>query len=208
VTLPVDPQLYLAYLCVMFVFVVTPGPAILFALATGVRQGPRGVVLATAGMNLANVAWYLGALLGLSALAATFPAAFAVLRWAGIAYLFWLGLRNLWAARHAREPHGSAIRSTGRPFRDGLMVQLSNPKALLFITAVLPPFIAPDRALWPQIVLFAAASIAFDVLAMLAYGLSGAALAERLTRPRARQVFAAVAGLLFLVAALLILIRH
>lgn len=205
---PVDPQLYLAYLGVMFVFVVTPGPAILFALATGVSQGPRGVALATAGMNLGSLAWYVAAALGLSALAATFPTAFAVLRWAGIAYLVWLGLRNLWAARHAQAPHGSAIKSTGRPFRDGLMVQLSNPKALLFITAVLPPFIAPDRPLWPQIVLFAAASIAFDVMAMFAYGLSGAALAYRLTQPRARQTFAAVAGVLFLLAALLILIRH
>jgi threonine/homoserine/homoserine lactone efflux protein len=208
VSLPVDPQLYLAYLGVMLVFIVTPGPAILFAVATGVRQGPRSVALATAGMNLANVAWYVAAALGLSALATSLPTAFAALRWAGIAYLVWLGLANLSAARRAEAPHGSAVRSTGRPFRDGLMVQLSNPKALLFITTILPPFIAPDRPLGPQIALFAAASIAFDVMAMLAYGLSGAALARELARPGARRILAGAAGLLFLLAALLILIRH
>jgi threonine/homoserine/homoserine lactone efflux protein len=208
VSWPVDPQLYIAYLGVMFVFVITPGPAILFAVATGVQQGAPGVALATAGMNLGNVVWYIAAALGLSALAATFPTAFEVLRWAGIAYLVWLGLRNLWAARHAEAPHGSAIRFTGRPFRDGLVVQLANPKALLFMTGVLPPFIAPDRPLWPQIALFAAASITFDVIAMMAYGLGGAAFAHRLTQPRARRAFAATAGVLFLLAAVLILIRH
>ena len=207
-SLPVDPQLYLAYLGVMLVFVITPGPAILFAVASGVRQGPRGVALATAGMNLANVVWYLAAALGLSAIASAFPAAFAVLRWAGIAYLAWLGLANLEAARRGEAPHGGSVRSTGRPFRDGLIVQLSNPKALLFITAVLPPFIAPDRALAPQIFFFAAASIACDVMAMLAYGLSGAALARELARPGARRFLSGAAGLLFLLAALLILIRR
>jgi threonine/homoserine/homoserine lactone efflux protein len=206
--LPVDPQLFLAYLGITFVMVITPGPAMLFALATGVAQGRKGVVLAAAGMNLANVLWFTAAALGLSALAVTYPAAFEALRWVGVAYLVWIGARNLWAARHAEAPHGSAIRSSGRPFRDGLMVQLSNPKALLFITAILPPFIAPDRPLGPQIVLFAASGIALDFLCMLAYGFGGAALAKVLNTPRGRQVLSAIAGLLFILAAVLILTRH
>ncbi len=207
-TWPVDPQLYLAYLGVTFVMVITPGPAMLFALATGVAHGRGAVVLAAAGMNLANVAWFTAAALGLSAVAATYPAAFEVLRWAGVAYLVWIGARNLWAARHARAPHGSAIRASGRPFRDGLMVQLSNPKALLFITAILPPFIAPDRPVPPQIVLLAAGGIAMDFVCMLAYGFGGAALAGRLNTPRGRQALSAAAGLLFILAAVLILTRH
>ena len=207
-TWPVDPQLYLAYLGVTFVMVITPGPAMLFALATGVAHGRRGVVLAAAGMNLGNVVWFAAAALGLSAVAVAYPTAFEVLRWAGVAYLLWIGAQNLWAARHAEAPHGSAIRASGRPFRDGLMVQLSNPKALLFITALLPPFIAPDRPVAPQMVLFAAGAIALDFASMLAYGFGGAALAVRLSRPRARQVLSAAAGLLFILAAVLILTRH
>ena len=88
------------------------------------------------------------------------------------------------------------------------MVQLSNPKALLFITAILPPFIAPDRAIGPQIVLLAASGIAMDFAGMLAYGFGGAALANRLNTPRGRQALSAAAGLLFIFAAVLILTRH
>ena len=207
-SLAVDPQLFLAYLGVTFIMVITPGPAMLFALATGVAQGRRAVVLAAVGMNLGNVVWFTAAALGLAAVAATYPAAFEVLRWIGVAYLAWIGLRNLWAARHAEAPHGSAIRSSGRPFRDGLMVQLSNPKALLFITAILPPFIAPDRPVGPQIVLLAGSGIAMDFASMLAYGFGGAAMAERLNTPRGRQALSAGAGLLFIFAAVLILTRH
>lgn len=207
-TWPVDPQLYLAYLGVTLVMVITPGPAMLFALATGVTHGRKGVVLAAAGMNLGNVVWFAAAALGLSAVAVAYPAAFEVLRWAGALYLLWIGARNLWAARHAETPHGSAIRVSGRPFRDGLMVQLSNPKALLFITALLPPFVAADRPVAPQMVLFAAGAIALDFVSMLAYGFGGAALAGRLNRPGARRALSAFAGLLFILTAILVLTRH
>lgn len=208
VTLPVDPKLYLAYLGVTFVMVITPGPAMLFALATGVAQGKKAVALAAAGMNLGNVVWFSAAALGLAAVAAAYPAAFTALRWAGVAYLVWIGAKNLWAARHAEAPHGSAIKATGRPFRDGLMVQLTNPKALLFITALLPPFIAPDRPVPPQVLLLAAAGITMDFAGMFAYGFGGAALAHRLNTPRGRQMLSAAAGVLFILAAVLILTRH
>lgn len=106
------------------------------------------------------------------------------------------------------DPAAHAPRTAGRSaFRDGFLVQISNPKALLFITVVLPPFIDPGRPVGPQILLFATVGIAGDVAAMTAYGFSGAAIARRMREPQFRRAFSAFTGLLLISAAALIAIR-
>jgi len=87
-------------------------------------------------------------------------------------------------------------------------VQIANPKALLFFTAVLPPFIDTGRPIAPQLLLFAAATIGFDVLAMSAYGLGGAALSTRMNAPTFRRGFSLLVGILLIAAAALILARR
>jgi len=90
---------------------------------------------------------------------------------------------------------------------DGFMVQIANPKAILFFTAVLPPFMDVTRPAAPQLALFAIATIGMDVLTMSAYGLGGAALARRMSEPRFRKGFALLTGILLLAAAVLIVSR-
>jgi threonine/homoserine/homoserine lactone efflux protein len=90
---------------------------------------------------------------------------------------------------------------------DGFLVQLANPKAVLFFTAVLPPFMDPARAAWPQLALFAAATLGMDFLTMSAYGLGGAALARVMMRPGVRRGFDVAVGLLLVTAAALIGLR-
>jgi len=208
---PVDPARYAAYLSITAVMVVTPGPANLFAIATGATRGRAAVLAAVAGMNLANLVWYAAAGLGLGALALAFPQVFRLLAFAGAAYVAWLGLRALLAAWRGEAGHEAAHAAAPRRRRpaliDGLIVQGSNPKALLFTTAVLPPFIDPARPLAPQMVLFAAAGIAGDLAAMTAYGFGGAALARRMEEPAFRRGFGVFTGLLLLAAATLIALR-
>jgi threonine/homoserine/homoserine lactone efflux protein len=206
--LPVDPTRFAAYLSITAVMVVAPGPANLFAVATGARRGRAAVLAGVAGMNLANLGWWTAAGLGLSALALAFPAVFHVLAWVGAGYVGWLGLRALWSARRAGGEDAHAPKGGGRSaFRDGFVVQITNPKALVFTTAVLPPFIDPARLIWPQIVLFAAVGVAGDVLTMTAYGFGGAAIARRMQEPHFRRGFAAFTGALLVSAAVLIAVR-
>ncbi|WP_396595018.1 LysE family translocator [Brevundimonas sp. R86498] len=210
-SLPVDPHLYLVFLGVMAVLAVTPGPANLFAIATGVERGHRAVLLAVLGMNLATLVWFGAAALGLGALVAAFPAVFRWMAVAGAAYVAWLGLSALGKALRsppaAAEAAAPRIQPRRPAFLDGFLVQLSNPKAILFFTAVLPPFLDPDRPAAPQLGLFAAAVIGMDVLTMSAYGLGGAALAEQLDRPDFARIFGLVVGCLLLAAAVLIVTR-
>ena len=207
--LPVDPARYALFASVMALFAVTPGPANLFAIATGMRAGPRAALLGVAGMNLATLVWFGAAALGLGALVTAFPAQFHLIAIAGGLYVAWLGARSLWNAYKGAPPikAGVAAPSAGA-FRDGFTVQVSNPKVVVFFTAVLPPFIDPARPIPAQLALLGATMIAMDVASISLYGVAGGALATALSDARASRVFAAFVGVLLLIASALILLRH
>lgn len=207
--LPVDPHLYVLFLGVMSVMAITPGPANVFAVASGVQRGPRAALVTVAGMNAATLVWFGAAALGLAALVEAFPAVFRVLAIVGAAYVAWLGARALWAGAAGQV---RALHATGRmgpsAFMDGFAVQIANPKAVLFFTAVLPPFLDPARAAPPQLAAFAAATVGMDVIAMSAYALAGAALTRGFEHARFRNLFSMGVGCMLLLAATLILLRH
>ena len=207
-TLPVDPQRYAVFVGVMVVMALTPGPANLFSIANGMAKGPRAVIEGVVGMNLASLVWFGAAALGLGALIAAFPAVFKVLRLLGAAYVAWLGLKALHSAWTNRgESHLEFAKASRRPFVDGFMVQITNPKALLFFTAVLPPFLDVKRPLFGQLALYAATTTGLDICTMTGYGLSGAMLAMRMNEPTFRRGFSVFVGVLLLSAAALIATR-
>lgn len=206
--LPVDPHLYATFLGVMAVMAITPGPANVFSVANGVQRGPAGALLGVAGMNAATLVWFCAAALGLGALVVAFPQIFRLISIGGALYVGWLGVQALRGAfATAADPDAPAVKMGRSALVDGFMVQIANPKAILFFTAVLPPFLDVNRPAAPQLALFAAATIGMDVLSMSAYGLGGAALARRMTEPRFRRGFAILTGALLLAAAVLILSR-
>ncbi len=206
--LPVDPHLYAAFLGVMAVMAVTPGPANLFAVATGMEKGRASALIGVVGMNAATLVWFGAAALGLGALVAAFPQVFRLIAVLGALYVAWLGIKSL---RGAFQTEGQPDHVEVRPGRsaliDGFTVQIANPKAILFFTAVLPPFLDVSRPVAPQLALFALATIGMDVLSMSAYGLGGAALADRMNQPRFKRGFGIFVGGLLILAAILIITR-
>lgn len=207
-SLPVDPARYAAFLVAMFVMAITPGPANLFSIATGMQKGKAAALVGVAGMNTATLTWFIAAALGLSALIAAFPAAFHLLAFAGAIYVAWLGVKSILSGvKNEAGPESIIVREGRSAFVDGFTVQIANPKALLFFTAVLPPFIDTGKPLAAQLAMFAAATIGMDVISMSAYGLGGAALSARMQEPRFRRGFAMFVGLLLITTATLILLR-
>ena len=205
--LPVDPERYAAFLGVMAVLAVTPGPANLFSIANGMARRKRAVVVGVLGMSLATLVWFTAAALGLGALVLAFPGAFRLIAVGGALYVAWLGGKALWGAGRGAvpgRPERPSLTLGRSAFFDGFMVQLANPKAVLFFTAVLPPFLDLGRPLGPQLALFALATVGMDMITMNAYGLGGAALARRMTAPGFRRGFDAAVGVLLLLAAALI----
>lgn len=207
---PVDPHRYLAFLGVMIVMALTPGPANLFAVATGLSRGRRAALAGVVGMNAATLVWFGAAALGLGALVVAFPEAFRVIAIGGALYVAWLGIKAFRGAfATAADPDPVVVSAPARrsALVDGFMVQIANPKAVLFFTAVLPPFIDVNRPVVPQLALFALATIGMDVLSMSGYGLGGAALARRMTKPEFKRGFGIVVGSMLLLAAVLIVTR-
>lgn len=206
--LPVEPARFAVFVTVMASLASTPGPANLFSIATGMHRGLRAVLLGVAGMNAATLVWFGAAALGLGALMAAVPQVFRLLTYAGAAYLVWLGAKSLTAALRGAAGGDTVTPRDGSPFLQGFSVQIANPKAILFFSAVLPPFIDLQRPMAPQLVMFAAATIGLDVLTMTTYGLGGVALAARMNAPGFRRAFNLFVGMILIAAAILIVSRH
>jgi threonine/homoserine/homoserine lactone efflux protein len=208
VSLPVDPARYAAFLGAMAILAATPGPSNLFAIANGMSRGKKAVLLGVAGMNTATLIWYVAAALGLGALALAFPKAVKALIVLGAAYLVWLAYK---AVRSGFSDEGAlghaAIHANRSAYWDSFLVQIANPKILLFFGAVLPPFLDFKKPLLPQFLLFAAATVLLDVIATTTYGFGGAALSRRMTEPRFRRGFGVAVAAVLLAAAGLIVSR-
>lgn len=136
----VDPVLLLAFIPAGLALNLTPGADMMFCLGQGLRAGPRAALAASAGISVGALVHTALAGLGLGALVATVPLAFEVIRWIGVSYLVWLAVQTL---RHrARVEMG--LTAPRRAFRAGLMVNLSNPKVILFVLAFVPQFVRPE----------------------------------------------------------------
>lgn len=123
---------------------LTPGNDMLFCLSQGIRSGPKAGIAASLGISTGSLIHTLLAALGLSALLVAYPIAFEIIRWAGIAYLVWLGVQTLLHFELAQvEADGVGV-SVFRAFKDGVIVNLFNPKVAVFILAFIPQFVDPS----------------------------------------------------------------
>ncbi len=207
--LPVDFGKYSAFLVAMVFMAISPGPAILFCVRTGLSGRKASVVTGTIGLNAATLVWFAGSALGLQILMTAFPLAFHVLAIGGGLYVGWLGFSSIRGALNLKDevidPRFVAPAEPVTPLgalRQGFFVQILNPKVLLFFTAVLPPFVDTARAMPPQMGVFAATAVTIDMLAMNGYGLAAFSLSKVLRQPRNKQRFDIGAGaVLMLVSA-------
>src|SRR5258705_3766566 len=121
---------------------VTPGPAVLYIVTRALAQGRRAGLASMAGVALGNLGNALGAAMGLAALFAISSLAFTIVKYAGAAYLVYLGLRTL---RRIDETELKPFASSDWRliFRDGFVVALLNPKTAIFFAAFLPQFMSP-----------------------------------------------------------------
>ncbi|MCA0367546.1 MAG: LysE family translocator [Proteobacteria bacterium] len=187
---------------------ITPGPDMMFVITRSVAESTRSGVISSLGIAAGSLFHTFAVALGLAALVKAFPAAFKVVAVLGAVYVAWLGVKALRGAfATAGQPDRLVVRKGRSAFVDGFAVQIANPKAILFFTAVLPPFVDVSRPVAPQMALFAVAVIGMDMMSMSAYALSGAALSRRMQQPRFRKAFGVFVGVLLMTAALLIVAR-
>ena len=142
----VDPTLLVFFIAAITLLII-PGPAVFYIIARSTHQGTFAGVVSAFGIVTGGVVHVIASALGLSALVVASPAAFAVVKLCGAAYLFYLGVRVLRSSAYSRVTPPSQLDSLSlrRIYWDGLFVNLFNPKTILFFVAFLPQFIDQQK---------------------------------------------------------------
>ncbi|HEY7382513.1 MAG TPA: LysE family translocator [Beijerinckiaceae bacterium] len=151
-----NPELFVAFLLITFVLIVTPGPVVTLVIATGATEGPRAALVTVLGTTVGNGLLVGAIAFGLTWLLKSSVVVFEVIRWIGAAYLVWLGIQ---AWRHAGQAADAPPPVGHVHFWRGFLVALSNPKTIAFFTAFLPQFVDPRLPAEVQLAVMCAVSV-------------------------------------------------
>ncbi len=176
--MPLD--IWLLYVTTVFAFMVTPGPSHLLMLSNAMSHGFHRSLATAAGDLTANALQMLAAGMGLAALLVASQGALTVVKWAGVAYLMWMGLR-MWrrASGTTQGRQAAASPKLKTLWLQGFVTSAANPKAVVFFAALFPQFIQADGPFWLQFILLSATYIAIDGLFLTSYGAGAGWLSKK-----------------------------
>jgi threonine/homoserine/homoserine lactone efflux protein len=197
-----DLDLYLAFLLATTVLILIPGPNVTLLVANSLAHGPRRALVTLAGTSSAIALQLVVVALGMTSLILALATWFEWLRWAGVAYLIWLGIQQWRAAPLALDDiEGRAVRP-GTLFWQGILVSATNPKTLLFYAAFFPQFIDPASPPGAQLALLCATFLALATALDGAYALLAGRLRPWLRTHRRARLRNRLTGACLIAAAL------
>lgn len=173
-----DFSVWLTYFFAAILLSVTPGPGVFSSIRSGLHHGVRLGAWNAVGMQAANLIHVIVVAVGLGALLLASEALFTAVKWLGVAYLIYLGIVTWRAEPRAFEDEPDGDTSIREVFAHGFLVNLTNPKGIIFFVAVLPQFIDVARPQALQYTILAATTFAVDLVIMIGY----TALAARVLR--------------------------
>jgi len=186
-----NPELFAAFCLATTALILLPGPIVTLVIANAIAHGRRTGLATVAGAGAGNALLVAAGALGLTTLLALLADIFEYVRWAGVAYLVYLGLKQWRAALRAAAAPGGIAAPRGRSvFGQGFLVAITNPKTILFYAAFFPQFIDRGLPIAPQLlamsVAFVVIAVTFDsVYALLAARIRPLLMGARRTRIRA-----------------------
>lgn len=192
-------QTWWLFVTALFLIAATPGPNMLHVMVQSIHHGTRRSVVSMAGLMTANLTYLFASALGLGALLKASPMLFEVLRYAGVAYLVWLGIKAWRAPVGAGDPQAAkpALPSLRAMYVTGLGTGLANPKLIVFSTALFPQFIDTGRPFAPQLAILIGTFIVIETFWFVAYALGGRSLAAWLAPANRQRLFNRVTGGIF-----------
>jgi threonine/homoserine/homoserine lactone efflux protein len=195
-------ETWLAFVAASAVLLIIPGPTILLVISYALGRGLRAALPVAVGVALGDFTAMTLSLLGLGALLATSALLFTIFKWAGAAYLVWLGIA-LWRAGarlevQGRKDEAPAFGMLGHAW----LVTALNPKSITFFIAFLPQFIDPTVGFWNQMLIFEATFLGLAFANAIGYGLIASRARGLVQNPRAIGIFNRVGGSLLIGAGL------
>lgn len=201
-------QTWWLFTVAVFLLCGTPGPNMLHILSRSVEMGMKKSLAAMAGCLTALVLVLTASAAGLTTLLLTLPGVFEVLRYLGVAYLIYLGVKAWRSDASPTATHETGLnplRSPGRLFRDGFTIGISNPKLILFAAAFFPQFVHAGAPKAPQFAILVLTFAAIEALWYFAYALGGQSLSQYLAAPKLRRLFNRITGGIFVAFGLALL---
>jgi threonine/homoserine/homoserine lactone efflux protein len=188
----------LAFLGVAVLVIVTPGQDTALTIRNTLLGGRGGGVATAAGVSTGQLTWTIATSAGLAALLAASETVFLVLKWAGAAYLIFLGLQALRAALSPGSRPVSPSPSPGRSGRgfylQGVLSNLGNPKMVVFFSSLLPQFVAPGQATFARLLVLGLIFCAMTFVWLTFYAVAVARVGDLLRRDRVRRALEATTG--------------
>ena len=196
-------SLWLGFLLAAILIAVSPGPGAAVAMSCGMRYGYAAALRSIFGLESALLIQLTIVAVGLGALLTASTLAFDIVKFCGAAYLVWLGIQK-WRTAPQELQDAKPPMSSNALFVEGLLVNLANPKAIVFIAALTPQFIDPTRPQWLQFLIIAATMCTVDIVDMSGYALLATRLRHWLHDPKTLKAQNRFFGGVFVGAGLLL----
>jgi RhtB (resistance to homoserine/threonine) family protein len=195
------------------VVILLPGPDTAIVTKNVLVGGRRGGIGTSVGVCTGLSVWTLTAALGVASLLRASAVAFTVLKLVGAAYLVWLGIQALRAARTAASTPSldDSPRSTAGPtrgFRQGLLSNLANPKIAVFFTSLLPQFVDPGRPVLLPFLALGGVFVLMTLAWLCLYSLAAARAADALQRPRVKALLDRITGTVLIAVGIRLALEH
>ena len=176
---------YAVFLATALALLAIPGPAVLYVVTRSIEMGRRGGIASVAGITTGTVVHVTLAAAGVSSLILASRVAFDGVKYVGAAYLVFLGVRRLLTKTEEHEAEAPVPRTRRRAYTQGVVVNLTNPKTIVFIFAFIPQFVDPNaRHVWLQVLVLGLSFAALGFLSDSAYALAAGTIADRLRGAR------------------------
>ncbi len=167
-------ETYLIYLSAVFVFFATPpDTSQLLIISNSIRYGLRRSAFTIIGDLSANCIQMTAAAFGLAAIITTSAHAFILIKWLGVCYLAFIGLKLIFSSEQGRHTHSRVSGNSIQLFRQGFVTSMANPFAIVFFGALFPQFIDVMRPVFPQLFILGVTYLVVDGLLLIAWGFLG-----------------------------------
>lgn len=199
-----DFSLWLALFLAAWAISISPGPGAVASMAAGLRYGMWPGAALVCGLITGYTIQFIISVVGVAAVIKTSPLLFEVIKWVGVSYLIYLGIKQYRSPVSMIRVDVSTMPSTtaGKLFMQGLLVDITNPKAAIFLLAVIPQFVDTTRPLMLQYVLICLTLCLVDLVIMLCYVALAANLVKLLKNPHLTARINKIFGVCFILAAL------
>lgn len=182
-------EVWIAFVSAVFVFCIIPGPTVILVMSQALSYGKTSVFPLVTGVLAGDLTAMTLSLMGLGAILAASSELFLILKWAGVAYLIYLGCKTFFAkVDENKEPQKIASNKLAM-FRSAYLVTALNPKGIVFFVAFLPQFISPSNDFLPQISILVLTFISLVALNITFYTLFAGQVRERVQSHNAKKWF-------------------